>query len=78
MATCPSDALLVSAAANGFTDLCDSELWDCLIAIAQEWEGGSDSASTVISSAASNDLLFLNEENILDCIVQKLCDIQGG
>jgi hypothetical protein len=78
MATCDAETLLASASANGFTKLSEEQCWLVALALAQDWEGGSDTAATILASAASNDILFLSDGNLWDCLCQKLCDISSG
>lgn len=75
MATCNSQTLLDSAATNGFTKLSESDAYAVLLALAQDWQGGSDTAATLLANAATNEYLFLSDSNIWDCMCQKLCDI---
>jgi len=75
MAVCDAEALLLSASNNGFTKLSEGDAWSVLIALAQDWEGGSDTAAQLLAAAATNEYLFLSDGSIWDCICQKACDI---
>jgi hypothetical protein len=78
MATCDAETLLASAATNGFTKLSYGDALSVLVTLAQDWEGGSDTAATLLAAAAQNEYLFLNDASIWDCICQKLCDISSA
>ena len=75
MATCDAETLLASAATNGFTKLSTGDAWSVLVTLAQDWEGGSDTAAQLLASAATNEYLFLSDGSVWDCICQKACDI---
>lgn len=78
MATCDAESLLSSAAGNGFTKLSEEACLTVALALAQDWEGGSDTAATLLASAATNEYLFLSDGALMDCVCQKACDISGG
>jgi len=75
MATCDAETLLAAAAANRFTELSETDAWSVLVALAQRWESGSDTAAQLLASAATNEYLFLSDGSVWDCICQKACDI---
>jgi hypothetical protein len=75
MAVCDAEALLASASENGFTKLSTGDAMSVLVTLAQDWEGGSDSAATLLAAAALNEYLFLSNGSIWDCLCQKACDI---
>jgi hypothetical protein len=75
MAAGDAQTLLNDSSANGFTKLSEGDAYSVLLVLAQTWEGGSDSAATLLADAATNEYLFLSHGSVLDCICQKACDI---
>lgn len=78
MATCDPDTLLSSAVGNYFTNLNPRACLLASVVLAQEYEGGTDSAATLLSGAAGSNEQQLNETQLWGCILEVLCTIYAG